>query len=82
MDRINIQIFLAAVLIMVGVYQMVRADALEASLYILAGLAFAFNQMASAERFQAYKKVLVSITWILMIVTMLLFLWVLQFHTL
>jgi len=80
MKKLNTQYFFAAAFMTIGIIQMFRADVLESSLYILAGLAFTFNLLASEERFRRQKKVLVAVTWTLMIATGLLFLWVLQFH--
>jgi hypothetical protein len=65
----------------IGIYQMFRVDFLEASLYILAGSAFVFNALASEERFAEHKKILGTITWILLGISLLLFFWVLQFNT-
>lgn len=64
-----------------GIYQMFRVDFLEASLYILAGLAFVFNALAGEERFAKHKKTLVTTTWILLGISTLIFFWVLQFNT-
>jgi hypothetical protein len=52
---------------------------LEASLYLTAGAAFIFNTMATEPSFHQYKKGLVIITWTLMIVAGILFLYLLQF---
>ncbi|RAW03308.1 hypothetical protein [Pseudochryseolinea flava] len=67
--------------IAIGIYQMFRVDFLEASLYIIAGLAFVFNAMASEERLAKHKKTLVTITWTLLGISVLIFFWVLQFNT-
>jgi hypothetical protein len=64
-----------------GIYWIYWADYLEASLSFLAGLAFVFNALASNERFAKHKKTLGTITWVLAGISLLLFLWVLQFHT-
>lgn len=63
----------------VGIYNIVIRDYLESSLYIMAGLAFIFNQLANEPRFVANKKTLVIVTWALIITTGLLFLYLLQF---
>jgi hypothetical protein len=63
----------------VGIYNIVIRDYLESSLYIMAGLSFIFNQLANEARFVAYKKPLVITTWALIIITGLLFLYLLQF---
>jgi hypothetical protein len=63
----------------VGIYQLISKDYLEASLYCLAGLAFVFNTLTSEPRFLPQKRILVVITWILIIVTAVLFLYLIQF---
>ena len=52
---------------------------LEASLYMIAGAAFIFNTVASEPALVQYKKVLVVITWVLIIAAGILFLYLLQF---
>jgi hypothetical protein len=69
----------AFIFIAVGIFQMVKRDPLEASLYLLAGTAFVFNALASDLRLLKYKKTLVIITWVLMVIVGILFLYVLQF---
>jgi hypothetical protein len=64
---------------LVGAYQVYRGDFIEASLYILASLAFAFNSLAAEPKLVPYKKTIVIITWSLIIVTGILFLYLLQF---
>ncbi|HEY5746764.1 MAG TPA: hypothetical protein VIU12_11845 [Chryseolinea sp.] len=63
----------------VGIYQLTRHDALEASLYMAAGTAFVFNSLAMEPRLIAYKKGLAIVTWVLIIGTGLLLLWLVQF---
>lgn len=62
-----------------GVYEFRKNDPLEASVYLIAGLAFIFNNLVSEPRLLAYKKTLVAITWILIIAASIIFLYVLQF---
>ena len=50
-----------------GVYEFKKNDPLEASVYLLAGLAFIFNNLVSEPSLLAYKKLLVTITWTLII---------------
>jgi len=52
---------------------------LEASLYMIAGAAFIFNTLAAEPKVFNYKKTLVIITWTLIIVAGILFLYLLQF---
>jgi hypothetical protein len=62
-----------------GIYQVVLKDILEASLYVIAGAAFIFNTAASEPSLSNYKKVIVAITWVLIITAGILFLYLLQF---
>ena len=62
-----------------GIYQLVKKDMLEASLYMVAGAAFIFNTVATEPALAQYKKVLVVITWALIIAAGILFLYLLQF---
>ena len=76
----RIRPYLVSILFLfVGGYQLYAGDFLEASLYILASLAFAFNAMAGEPGLVAYKKIIVIITWSLIIITGILFLYLLQF---
>jgi hypothetical protein len=52
---------------------------LEFALYAVAGLAFVFNGLTLETKLAAYKKPLVITSWILIITTALLFLYLLQF---
>lgn len=79
MKDLNRQYLFALIFMGVGIYQMTKGDVVEASLYLFAGSAFIFNALASEARLQQYKKLLAIITWVLIIVTGLLFLWVIQF---
>ena len=62
-----------------GVYEFKKNDPLEASVYLIAGLAFIFNNLVSEPKFHAHRKTLVAITWILIIAASIVFLYVLQF---
>lgn len=63
-----------------AIYQAFTGDYVECALYALAGLAFMVNSLASEPRWSRFRKPLVVATWILIIVTGLLFLYLLQFH--
>jgi hypothetical protein len=63
----------------VGIFQLYRKDYLEALLYGLAGLSFIVNTLTGEPKLASAKKALVVITWLLIISTALVFLWVLQF---
>lgn len=73
------QYLFGLIFIGVGIYQLVKKDLLEAPLYGIAGAAFIFNTLATEPSLQANKKVLVIITWSLMIIAGILFLYLLQF---
>lgn len=62
-----------------GVYEFKKNDPLEASVYLLAGLAFIFNNLVSEPKLLGYRKMLVTITWILIIAASIVFLYILQF---
>jgi len=62
-----------------GVYEFTKNDPLEAAVYLTAGLAFIANNLISEPRLFPYKKTLVTITWILIILASIIFLYVLQF---
>jgi len=73
------QYLFGAIFLAFGIYQIVKKDMLEASLYMVAGAAFIFNTIATEPALAQYKKVLVIITWALIIVSGILFLYLLQF---
>jgi hypothetical protein len=73
------QYFFGLIFFAIGVYYFVKVDYLEASLYCLAGLCFAFNSLVGEPRLAAYKRVLNVVAWVLIAITGILFLWVLQF---
>jgi hypothetical protein len=63
----------------VGIYQLSIRDWLEFSLYGSAGLSFIVNALTMEPRMAAYKKPLVMVSWVLIGVTGILFLYLLQF---
>ena len=63
----------------VGIYYAMQGDYLEGSLYFLAGLAFVVNTMVGEPALVMYKKALTVAAWSLIIITGILFLWVIQF---
>lgn len=73
------QYLFGAIFLGVGIYYMVKQDWLEALLYSIAGSAFISNTLASEPRLVQYKKTLAIVTWVLIISTGLIFLYVLQF---
>jgi hypothetical protein len=73
------QYFFALIFIGVGAYQLIVGDLREASLYLLAGITFIFNSLATEPKLVAYKKQLAITTWVLIAATGILFLYLLQF---
>jgi hypothetical protein len=63
----------------VGIYYLIQNNWTDAPLFLMAGLAFITNTLASEPRLSAYKKILVIVAWILIIATFVLFLYWLQF---
>jgi hypothetical protein len=62
-----------------GVYEFMKNDPMEASVYLTAGTAFITNNLISEPRLQHLRKLLVTITWVLIIAASIIFLYVLQF---
>jgi hypothetical protein len=79
MNSTQRQYLFGAVFLGFGIYQLVQKDVLEASLYMVAGAAFIFNTIATEPSLSNYKRVLVAITWVLIIGAGILFLYLLQF---
>jgi hypothetical protein len=79
MNAKNRQYLFGLIFIGVGIYQFTIKDWLEFSLYTLAGLAFIVNSLTMEPRLLAYKKPLVIVSWALIIMTGILFLYLLQF---
>jgi hypothetical protein len=73
------QYLFGLIFIGVGIYQLVINDYLEFSLYTIAGLAFIVNALTFEAKLFPYKKPLVIVSWILIITTGILFLYLLQF---
>lgn len=64
----------------VGVYYITLNSWLESSLYMVAGLAFIVNALTLEEKLVRYKKPLSVLSWVLIIATGLLLLYMVQFH--
>ncbi len=79
MKALTRQYLFGLIFIGVAIYQLVIKDYLEFGLYATAGLAFVANALTFEPKLFAYKKILVIATWVLIIVTGLLFLYLLQF---
>lgn len=68
-----------SIFLAVGIYQLVRNDIQEFSMYALAAAAFAVNALSLEPRFSSWKKGLSIAGWLLIAATGLLFLYLLQF---
>ena len=73
------QYLFGLIFLAVGVYQLVIHDYLEFSLYALAGTAFIVNCLTMEPKLANYKKPLVIVSWVLIVTTGILFLYLLQF---
>ena len=73
------QYLFGAIFIGVGIYYLTQEDELEALLYCLAGLCFVVNSLVSEPALINFRRVLTITTWVLIVITGLLFLWVIQF---
>lgn len=64
----------------VGIYYVTRTSWVESSLYIVAGLAFVVNALTLEPKLITYKKLLTILSWILIIASGLLLLYMVQFR--
>jgi hypothetical protein len=62
-----------------GIYQATLTEYVEFALYSGAGMAFIFNALVNESRLQEYRKLLIMITWGLIISTGVLFLYLLRY---
>jgi len=79
MNATQRQYIFGLIFIGVGVYQLTIKDFWEFALYSIAGLSFIVNALTLEPKLIAYKKNLVLVSWILIISTGLLFLYLIQF---
>lgn len=79
MDSRTRQYLFGLIFFAFGIYEFMKPDPLEASVYLSAGLAFICNNLVSEPRLYEYKKILVTLTWILIIASGIIFLYILQF---
>jgi hypothetical protein len=79
MNSIQRQYIFGLIFIGVGIYQLTIGDYLEFSLYALAGISFVVNGFTLEPKMEAYKKLLVVVSWVLIISTGILFLYLVQF---
>jgi hypothetical protein len=69
----------AAAFLGVALYQLYLRDYIEVVLYGMAALAFFISVLTQQARFLRYKKPLVIITWVLIFMTGILFVYLIQF---
>ncbi len=73
------QYIFGLIFIAFGIYQASGNEYLEFSLYTGAGLAFIFNALVNEPKLQAQRQLLNIITWILIIATGILFIYLLRY---
>ena len=73
------QYLFGSIFLAVAIYHIYISDYLEACLYGLAGLAFIVNTLTLEPRLAAQKRFLVIITWVLIVISVILFLYLMQF---
>ena len=73
------QYLFGSLFVCVGLYQFYVSDYLEGTLYVLAALSFIVNALTREPRLFAWKKPLVIFTWVLIAVTVILFVYLIQF---
>jgi hypothetical protein len=78
MSSLTRQYLFGTIFFAVGIYHLWIKEYLEASLYCIAGLAFVVNTLTSEPKLYEYKKILVIVSWVLIISTCILFLYLLQ----
>jgi len=73
------QYVFGGILLAFAIYQITRMDWVEVSLYGCAGLAFVLNALTLETKLAPFKKPLVVVAWTFIILTALLFFYVIQF---
>ena len=79
MNVITRQYLFGLIFVGVGFYQLSIQDYLEFALYITAGLSFIVNALTLEPKLIAHKKILVMLSWTLIIATGLLLFYLIQF---
>jgi hypothetical protein len=79
MNAKNRQYLFGVIFLSVGIYQFIIKDWLEFALYSFAGLSFIVNSLTMEPALLRYKHPLVVVSWVLIISTGILFLYLLQF---
>jgi len=82
MNNKSLSLAFAIGFFILGLYNLYRMDLQEVGLYFLAALAFTFNILASEPKLLRFKKPFTIITWVLLVITGLLFLFLVQFKDL
>ena len=80
MNATQRQYLFGLIFLAVGIYYVTRQSWVEAPLYLVGGSAFIANGLTIEPRLAKYKKPLTIISWILIIATGLLLLYLAQFH--
>jgi hypothetical protein len=73
------QYIFGLIFIAFGAYQLYLPSYLEFSLYASAGAAFICNALVSEPRLHAHKKILVIITWMLIVAAAVLFFYLIRY---
>lgn len=73
------QYLFGLIFIAVGIYQFYITEYLEFSMYLCAGTAFILNALINEPKFSAYKKPLITITWVFIVSATLLFFYLLRY---
>jgi len=73
------QYLFGAIFIAVGIYQATVHDYLELSLYSVGGFAFIVNALSLEPKLSSHKKILGVISWVFIITTGLLLIYLIQF---
>lgn len=78
MKKISTQYIISLVILAFALYQLTLPDYWEFSLYFFAGLSFLVMGMIKSKNFDKYLKVLTILSWILIILTGFLFLFMVR----
>jgi|GEM_PF-565466 len=81
MDSVKRQYLFGLIFFSAGLYQAYLHDYIEFALFAVAGMAFVVNALTFEPKLLKYKKPLVIVSWILILVSAILFLYLLQFKS-
>jgi hypothetical protein len=79
MNSVQRQYIFGLILLAFGIYQFTRHDYIEVALYCVAGVAFIVNGLTFEPKLASYKRYLVILSWVLIVATGILFLYLIQF---